>query len=347
MAYEPALMKFYELHSAEDRHAVLARLSPRVWRENELLPMWLVADPALIVQILRSPLTAPSELNDVLKAVEAKHGVQFPNVDYACRVLPLLLRDDVHAELRRPFATFLAGRLAELDAQLPDFVKSCLAPLDRKGRLDIVAEAINPLVQRIFSILLRSRMPAEILTLHVSDVLSFKTIVSHLRNLDTRIAKALACLRTTTRDEEEVGWKFICLVFGIDTLATMLTESVVVALRAGDGVAKLPEFPIETGVPVAHRRVMSDLTIGGHAFAKGDLIRLQMQVLGYSSTAENHKFIFGAGAHSCVGKQLSLRVWEAFKREFDGLDISGRVVDYQTIPSHYTIFHKSVQIEVF
>jgi cytochrome P450 len=340
-------MKFYQLHSAERRHAAFARLSPPVWLENELLPMWVVADPALIVQILRSPLTTLSDLNDVLKAVEARYSVQFPNVGYACRVLPVLVSDDVHPELRGQFATFLAGRLAEFDGQLPSLVKSCLAPLVRKGRLDIVAEVINPLVQRIFSILLQSRMPAEFLTLHVTEILSFKATVSHLRNLDVRIAKALAYLRGTTTGEEEIGWKFICLVFGIDTLAMMLTESVVVALRGADGAAKLPEFPKETGVPVSHRRVKSDISIGGHAFAEGDLIRLQMQALGYSSMAENRKFIFGAGAHSCVGKQLSLRVWEAFKREFDGLDLRARVLDYQTIPSHYTIFHKSVQIEVF
>jgi hypothetical protein len=338
-------MKFYQLHSAESRRTVFARLSPPVWLENELLPMWVVADPALIIQLLRSPLTALSDLNDVLKAVEAKHGVQFPNVSYACGVLPVLVRDDVHPQLRGRFATFLAGRLSELDAQLPSLVKSCLATLARKGRHDIVAEVINPLVQNIFSILLKSAVPAEFLTLHVTEILSFKAMVSHLRSLDTRIARALAYLRTTTMDDEEIGWKFICLVFGMDTLATMLTESVVAALDAR--LVRLPDFPVETGVPVSHRRVKSAFRIGAHAFAAGDLVRLQMQALGYSSVAEDRKFIFGAGAHSCVGKQLSLRVWEAFKREFDGLHVSGRVINYQTAPSHYTIFHQSVEIEVF
>jgi cytochrome P450 len=342
-------MKFYQLHSAEGRHGVFARLSPSVWLENELLPMWVVADPALIVQILRSPLTAHSDLNDVLKTVEAKHGIQFPNVDYACHVLPVLARNDLHPELRRRFATFLAGRVAELDPQLAKVVKSCLAPLGRKGRLDIVAGVVHPLVQRIFSILLNSEMPAEFLALHVTELLSFKTTVSHLRNLDARIARALAYLRKTTGDEEETGWKFVCLVFGMDTLAMMLTESVVVALRDQDGgkIARLPSFPIETGVPVSHRRAKRDFSIGGYAFAKGDLIRLQMQALGYSSIAEDHRFIFGAGAHACVGKQLSLRVWEVFQREFDALNVSGRMIGYETAPCHYTIFHKAVEIEVF
>jgi hypothetical protein len=98
---------------------------------------------------------------------------------------------------------------------------------------------------------------------------------------------------------------------------------------------------------VSHRRAKSDFSIGEHSFARGDLIRLQMQSLSYSDRAENHKFIFGAGAHSCLGKQVSLRIFEAVKREFDGLAISGRIVDHQITPSHYIIYHKSVHIEVF
>jgi cytochrome P450 len=343
-------MKSYQLHSAENRGAVFRRLSSRIWLENELLRMWVVADPALILQILRSPLTAISDLNDVLSAVKAKHGVHFPNVDFACGVLPVLVRDDVHPAIRKHFATFLAGRLAELDARLPFLVKSYLSPLSQKGRLDIVAEVINPLMQKIFSILLKSEMPAEFLTIHVTEILFFKAMVSHLRALDERIGRTLSYLRATTADEDEVGWKFICLVFGLDSAALMLTESLVTALReSGDGqqmAAKLPDFPMETGVPVSHRRAKIDFSIEGHAFAKGDLIRLQMQSLSYSELAENRKFIFGAGAHSCLGKQISLRIWEAFRREFDGLDVSGRVVDYKMFPSHYIIFHKSVQVEV-
>lgn len=344
-------MKSYQLHSAENRHAVFRELSPRIWLENELLRMWVVADPALILQILRSPLTAISDLNDVLAAVKAKHGVHFPNVDFACGVLPVLVRDDVHPLVRKRFATFLAGRLAELDAQLPSIIKSSLAPLTRSGRIDIVAQVINPLMLRVFSILLKSEMPAEFLTIHVTEILSFKAMVSHLRTLDERIGRTLKHLRATTPDEDEVGWKFICLVFGLDSVAMMLTESLVTALRASsDGertAAKLPDFPNETGVPVSHRRAKVDFSIEGHAFATGDLIRLQMQSLSYSELAENRKFIFGAGAHSCLGKQISLRIWEAFRREFDALGVSGRIVDYKMFPSHYIIFHKLVEVEVF
>lgn len=344
-------MKSYQLHSAENRRAVFAQLSPRIWREEDILRMWVVADPALVVRIMRNPATVISDLAEVLKTVKAKFGIELPNVDYACSVLPVLVHDDLHPAIRRSFATFLAGRLAELDTELPGLVKSSLAPLSRQGRVDIVAQVVKPFMQKIFSIFLKSDMPADFLTIHVIEILSFKAMVTHLRNLDARIGRTLSYLRTTTADENEVGWKFICLVFGLDSVAMMLAEGLVTAMREFDPTAstaaKLPDFPIETGVPVSHRRAKSDFEIDGYKFAAGDWIRLQMQSLGYSPAAEDHKFIFGAGAHSCLGKQVSLRIWEAYKREFDGLNVKARVVDYRLIPSHYIIFHDSVEVEVF
>jgi cytochrome P450 len=344
-------MKSYQIHSAENRRAVFAQLSPRIWREDDLLRMWVVADPALVVRIMRNPSTVFSDLTEALKTVKAKFAIELPNVDYACSVLPVLLHDDIHPTIRRSFATFLAGRLVELDAELPDLVRSCLAPLNQPGRVDIVAQIVKPLLQKIFSILLKSDMPADFLTIHVIEILSFKAMVGHLRNLDERIGRALTHLRATSADPNEVGWKFICLVFGLDSVAMMLAEGMVTALREFDPArsptAKLPDFPIETGVPVSHRRVKNDFEIDGYKFATGDWIRLQMQSLGYSQTYEDHKFIFGAGAHSCLGKQVSLRIWEACKREFDRLNVKARVVDYRLVPSHYIIFHDSVQVEVF
>jgi cytochrome P450 len=129
----------------------------------------------------------------------------------------------------------------------------------------------------------------------------------------------------------------------------MLTESIATALRDGAMTAsgvKLPEFPVETGVPVTFRRAKADFDMDGHAIAAGDLIRLQLQSFGYSAALEDHKFIFGAGMHSCVGKQLSLRIWDHFKREFDALGLKARIARYELFPSHFIILHKLVELEV-
>ncbi|QIG50920.1 hypothetical protein G5V57_26230 [Nordella sp. HKS 07] len=342
-------MKSYQLHSADDRHAVFAQLSPRIWLENDLLRAWVVTDPEVILRIFRSPLAVVSSLTDVLKAIRENYGTELPNVAYACGVLPLLVADEAHPAARKGFATFLAARLSELDAELADLSKACLAPLGRKGHVDLVSEVVDPFIHRVFSVFLQCDLPPEFLSMHVGDILSFNTNLARLKNLEGRIAKTLAFLRETTPNDDDIAWKFTCLVFGLDSLAMMLTEGIVAALRddpVGSAGTRLPIFPIETGVPVTFRRAKADFDMDGCAFKAGDLIRLQLQSFGYSRAAEHSKFIFGAGMHSCVGKQLSLRIWESFKRDFDALDLRARMANYQLMPSHFIILHKLVEVEV-
>ncbi len=344
-------MKSYQLHTAKNRRQVFAQLSPAVWREEGILRTWVVADPGLVARIMRHPSTVISDLAEAVKTVKAKYAIELPNIDFACGVLPVLVSDEVHPDVRRGLATFLAARLAEIDAELPGLVESSLAPLGRRGRVDIVASVVRPLIRRLFSIFLQCELPEELLSLHVIEILSFKAMVGHLKNLDARIGKALSVLRATSADESDIGWKFICLVFGLDSVTMMLTEGIVTALaqfEAGETDAiRLPPFPIETGVPVSHRRARSDFEIDGYKFAAGDWIRLQMQSLGYSPAQDDRKFIFGTGAHSCLGKQVSLRIWEAFRHEFDRLHLRARLVDYRILPSHYIIYHDLVELEVF
>jgi hypothetical protein len=343
-------MKSYQLHSASNRQTAFAELAQRVWREDDLLRMWVVADPRIIREILRHPDAALLDLGAIVAALKAKFHVELANMEYACGVLPVLVGEDVHPSARRQFSAFLSGCFPELDAKLPGIMRTSLTPLRSKGRVDVISEVLNPLLQKVFSIFLKGEMPAEFLTLHISEILSFKVTVAHLKKLDARIATVLSHLRATTANEEEVGGKFTCLVFGLQTVAMMLVESLITALRdtdaTGQAAVKLPDFPVETGVPVSHRRAKADFEIGGYKFETGTFIRLQMQALGYSPSSEDHKYMFGAGAHTCLGKHVSLRIWETLRRECDAIGFRARILDYRLSPSHSITIHESVRIEV-
>ena len=341
--------KSYQLHSAANRKAVFAGLSPRLWLEAGLVRTWVVADTAAALRIFRSPHAAVSSMADVLAAIKNRYGIELSGVAYACRVLPLLVTDEIHPATRRGFATYLAARLTELEAQLPDIATLSFAPLRRKGTVDLVSEVVAPFLRRIFSVVLQCPLPEEVVALHVGDILAFNASLSTLKSLDARITKALSFLRAETPGQVDVEWKFSSLVFGLDSLAMMLTEGVVAALReqpAQSTSLRLPEFPIETGLPLTFRRVKGDFTMEGCEFKANDFIRLQLQPFGYSQNAEDRKFIFGTGMHSCVGKQLSLRIWDRFRAELERLDLKARIVSYETSPSHYIILHKRVLIEV-
>ena len=71
-----------------------------------------------------------------------------------------------------------------------------------------------------------------------------------------------------------------------------------------------------------------------------------MQTLGYSEQPALKAAIFGAGIHSCVGKQLSLKIWSHLKDSFNGLGLRAEITEYELVPSHFFAHYRSVKIKV-
>ena len=343
-------MKSTELHLAPDRRHRYARLEPKIWLESSLLRTWVVAEPSVIVHLLRDPRTVILSVAEMMDAIEHAHGIAFPNVRYAANHLPLFLEGNGHAEQRRRFSRYLAGRVPDLERVLPDLMERHLGAFKNRGTVDLLSDVMEPLVHDINELLVGQDLPAEIGALYLLDLFALNKSVSRFKDLDTRTARALQCLRTRDSDETSVADRFTALVMGFETLMTMLVEGLVSAFSAasedtGDR-ATLPAHPVETGVPISYRRVNADIELSGLEFKAGDLLRLQLQTLGYVPRAVDRTWIFGAGVHSCVGKQVSLRIWSELRRAFDAMLLKGRLRSYELVPSHYLVRHKSVVVEV-
>ena len=344
-------MKTSEFHIAPDRHGHFAGLEPKVWLESSFLRTWVIAEPSLIVEILRSRNASVLNVDDMIGAIERAYGVEFPNVRFAARHLPLFLEGENHAEQRRNSSKYLAGRMRDMESHLPLLVERHLKPLRSKGRIDLVSEVTEPLVRDITSIFVERQVTEEIAALNLLDVFALNKSLARFKDLDLRVGRAKEFLAVENEDEELLGSRFSALSMGYETILVMLTEGLQLAFRrhpadAGDPIV-LPAFPIETGVPVSYRRAVTDFEMAGHAFKEGDLLRLQLQVLGYSDREEDRPGIFGAGMHSCVGKQVSLRIWTHLKQAFDALQLRGRVRSYDLVPSHYMVRYNSIHVEVF
>jgi cytochrome P450 len=344
-------MKASQLHIASDRRERFASLAPKVWLDSSLLRTWVIAEPALIVALLRDPRAAILSIDDMVSMVERTYGVEFPHVKFAARHLPLFLEGDIHTERRRSFSRYLAGKLAELESRLPDLLEGHLQPLRGKGEIELVAEVTGPLVRDINAIFVGHPLSNMIESLNLLDLFALNKSVTRFKDLDRRVKQALEFLNSGNKEEELLGERFTALAMGFETLMTMLTEGLYSAFReepgASGGDAALPAYPVETGVPVSYRRAETDFEMSGHQFKQGDLLRLQLQTLGYVPREADRKWIFGAGAHSCVGKQASLRIWAELKKMFDAMHIRGRIISYELRPSHYLLRHNSIHIEVF
>jgi cytochrome P450 len=343
-------VKTSELHIATDRRERFAKLEPKVWLDSSLLRTWVIADPSLIVGLLREPRAAILSIDEMVGMIERTYGIELPNVRFAARHLPLFLEGEVHAERRRSFSRYLAGRLAELERQLPELLDRHLQPFRRKGRIELVTEVTGPLLRDINAIFVGRPLSSAIDSLDLLDLFALNKSVTRFKDLERRVGQAIELIKDDAMDEALLGERFTALAMGFETLMTMLTEGLHSAVReepaASGGDATLPAYPMETGVPISYRKAETDFEMSGHLFRKDDLFRLQLQTLGYVPREEDRKWMFGAGTHSCVGKQASLRIWAELKRAFDAMHVRARVESYSPAASHYLLRNKCIHIEV-
>jgi hypothetical protein len=342
------MMKSFELHMAPQRPALFASLPEKVWLETDFLRVWVVAEPQICVDVLRSPAMGMPDLLAVVDMVEARLGQPLQHVRTANAYLPALLEGPAHADLRKVLAKFLAEGLKRIDKLLPGLVKDALMPLRSSGVVDLYGEVVKPLVANVISELIGQKLTPEVQDLKLIDIFPFNKSPAKLRQLNADYGAALSFLAQSTSDPTEMACKLCCLTFGIDSLTMTMVENILMACaeRTGEGAAVLPEYPVETGVPMSFRRVREDCTFGPYRFLAGDTLRVQLQPLGYSDQPELKAGIFGAGMHSCVGRQLSLKLWEHLARAFNELGLRADLLAYDVAVSHFIAQYRSVKIKV-
>jgi hypothetical protein len=244
-ARRPAV-KTSELHLAPDRRERFAALDPKVWLETALLRTWVVAEPALIIELLRDPRAVILSIDDMIGAVERNYAVEFPHVRFAARHLPLFLENDPHAERRRSFSKYLAARLTALEARLPDIVGRHLRPLQNKGRVEIVSQVIGPLVREVTATFADRPLAGEIESLDLLDLFALNKSLARFKDLERRVGQAIASLEPAGKDDETLGNRFTALVMGLETLKAMLIEGLRSAFAgeacANDRPAMLPHL---------------------------------------------------------------------------------------------------------
>lgn len=338
-------MKAYELHLAESRASVFASLPQKVWLESDLVRTWVVAEAATCAAILRHPDAVHPDLLKIIKFVEKACNIELTSVRTAYSGFPPLLDGPLHAEARKCMASFLSNRLNELDGGLPAILDRAFACLKLAGEKDIFRDVIRNLVGDIVSVLIGRKLTDEMYSINLSDIFPLNKSAAKMIELDADFAKAISFVTADGDNAAMIACKLSCLVFGMDSLAMLLTEGILLSVRS-DAIAVLPEFPVETGVPVTFRRARETFCVGKHEFRKGDMIRLQLQSLGYSYNAALQPLIFGAGAHSCIGKQTSLRVWTKFRERFNALNLRARLICCEYKKSHFIALYDSAKIEV-
>ncbi len=340
-------IKSYELHTAPNRRQLFSELQPKVWRESDIARQWVVADPEICIAMLRSPNLVMPDQGKALDLLEKATGQSFENLRLANRFLPAFMEGPEHAELRRELATYLMSALKRLDEILPDLTEQHLSPLKTKGIVDIYNAVARPFVCDILSVLIGQKLSNEILDLQLGNIFPLYKGPTQWRQLNADYGVALEFLRDGPEcDEVDLACKLCCLTFGVDSFSILFVEAMF-ELFESETLRNLPiEFPREAGVPVTFRSVRENCTFGEYEFTRGDLIRLQIQATSYSENKSHHTSMFGAGMHSCVGRQLSLKIWKHFAEGVNKLDLKGEIVSRNLGHSHFWTRYNAVEVRV-
>jgi hypothetical protein len=165
-------------------------------------------------------------------------------------------------------------------------------------------------------------------------------------NKRRRIAAEIATLRGlissrlgVSGTEEDVGLRLALLILGKDALIGTLGESLYRLLEANSGRRlvdiEYPDFPLETGVPFIERLVVTPFKLAACDFAMGDRVRIFLQTFAYAGEPRSRTNFFGAGAHACLGRPISIEIWNAITALLSKVPLRANVVSYSARTSDY------------
>jgi hypothetical protein len=107
---------------------------------------------------------------------------------------------------------------------------------------------------------------------------------------------------------------------------------------------EFPKMPHQTAVPFVERIAATPVSVAGLDLAEGDRVRIVLQTYGHSPPSEHHRY-FGAGAHACLGRPLSLELWSTIVAGLSKLKSRVRVLDYR-LPADSYVFNVPNRFEI-
>lgn len=311
---------------------------------------WIVADPDLCREMLSSPALYPAPAVEHYRNMPSSWGDQFASVAFAFEHIPLSMYGDRHTEARRRVSTFIAGRHQAIRAWAEHALPGYLQPFSQPGRVEVMGKVIKPLSRGLFAGLVDTDLPDHLALDSVSQVFDKSIGMSRRIRLEADMAQLEAHLRERLGDiaEDEVGMRLGLLVVGKDALVGTLAESLCQLFRDNADVPleriEFPRMPHQTAVPFVERIAAAPVRVAGLDLAEGDRVRIVLQTYGHSPSSDHHRF-FGAGAHACLGRPLSLELWSTIAACLSKLTSRVRVLDYQLAADNY-VFNVPTRFEV-
>jgi len=296
---------------------------------------WIITDPGCCERLLASPHTRPATYSDDYSVLEKRLGIDFSNVLLAFLHIPMCLHREDHRRARRRVAEHMAARRLDLSARVTESLTTHLKPLRQEGEVEIVRQVLEPLILSVTEPL------TDVPHVVAADCRTVSTIFDKSigprkrQRVNAELGRMRAAIESklgSQVSEDAIGLRLALLVLGRDTLLGTLGESLYCILSANQGrrlnEIAYPQNPPETGVPYIERIAVEPFSDQETQYNAGDRLRIYLQAFAYSGSSREQSQIFGVGNHLCLGKALSLDLWNGITSSL------GRIPLYADIISH-------------
>jgi hypothetical protein len=319
-------------HRDELRHEFY-RTGPRPPVFDRRTGYWLVTDPLDCVTILTSmPVVAPPTQSDEF---EKRTGLDLSILVSLDRQMPLSLEGEQHQLARRGVAEFIGGRRREIRTWFEGGLKKHFSALGRPGRVEVMTEIMQPMILDFLTAFLGVDM-------HRIDM----SLVSKLLDNSMRLKKRIEGIGQVSEVKRYLGRETgldldgsllnimaLMTMFGKDSLTSTFGESLRWELLQAPGKAfkdmAFKELPPVAGVPFCDRLVIAPFRLAGAEFLAGQHVRVFIQAFQYyDDMMQTHRY-FGAGAHVCPGRAISVEFWRGITTTLNRFSTTASILSYE------------------
>jgi cytochrome P450 len=344
---------FLTFHRSPERHACfLTGATCPIF--DPVTKAWIIADPGCCERLLASPHTRPATYSDDYVVLEKRLGIDFSNVLLAFLHIPMCLHEEEHRKARRRVAEHLAARKFDLSACLTESLTVHLKALRQEGEVEIVRQVLEPLILSVTEPL-TDVPPAVAADCRTVSTIFDKSIGPRKRQrVDAELGRMRAAIVSklgSNVSEDAVGLRLALVILGRDTLLGTLGESLYSILSANQGrrlnEISYPQIPPETGVPYIERIAVKPFCDQETQFNTGDRLRIYVQAFAYSGSPRDRAQIFGVGSHLCLGKALSLDLWQGITSALSKIPLYADIVSHALRTDDYVFLcpsHLSVRL---
>jgi cytochrome P450 len=316
---------------------------------------WVITVAGDCEAMLLSPNLCVPPYRPAYEDMAKRHSdYAFPNLLFAFNYIPMCLNGEEHKAARRGIAEFMAARKGAVSAEAPMIVERWFGQIAARGRVELMADAIEPLVKDVLCALNQTDQSGRASIRSVSAVFDRMMGANKRRELDSELATIRDCIRRglgPDASEQQEGFCLALFILGNDALAGTLGESLYQIFAANPGrllsQIDYPATPPATGVPFLERVVREPFEYGGVAFRKDDRIRILLQSFQYSNVAADRIRAFGAGIHACLGRALSLEIWSLITRALAQIEARVEILDYALRDADYVFTYPSRLLVAF